>query len=106
MHPDSVRFPEPITYTELTPRLLSWECETWLANYKETLLAELLDESGPSIPRKLLTQAVNEADSLASLTPFPALFLPALVEEKVSAAKVWLERQRQLLGGSEIALSA
>ncbi|HEY3854836.1 MAG TPA: hypothetical protein VGO67_10625 [Verrucomicrobiae bacterium] len=46
---------------------------------------------------RLVTQAVNEADALASLTPVPTLVLPALAEEKVQQAAAWSARQRSVL---------
>jgi hypothetical protein len=46
---------------------------------------------------RLVAQAVNEADALASLTPVPTLVLPTLAEEKVREVAAWSARQRSLL---------
>lgn len=105
MHSEPVRYLEPQTFTDLSPRALSAESEGWLKELKEELLESLAaDVSG--IPETMVFHALNEANSLAALTPFPLLFLPALAEEKLQAARVWSERQRRLLGGPEIALAA
>ena len=44
---------------------------------------------------------MNEADALAAHTPYPALFLPALAEEKAHTIANWQARQNQLLRRSE-----
>lgn len=106
MNPDFNRLPEVATYTDLAPRWLSAECEEWLAEYREQIVAGLLSEAVDLTPPALVEQAVNEADALASLTPFPALFLPALVEEKIAQVRAWNERQRRLLAESEVSFAA
>jgi hypothetical protein len=95
---------EPITFTGLAPRILPAGCWRKIASLKEALLTVLLAEYAESVPPQLLAQALNEAEALASLTPHPALFLPALAQEKVAAASAWAERQRQLRS-QEIALA-
>jgi len=70
--------------------------ETELEQLKARLLAPLLNEStdpAQSVPLRL---AANEAASLAWFTPFPLLFFPALLEEKVYAAQRQEARQRQI----------
>ena len=42
----------------------------------------------------LLHLALNEAEALAWLTPFPHLMFPVLAEEKAAALKHWTARQR------------
>jgi hypothetical protein len=103
----SDRFSEshPLTFTDLAPRLLSGACGQKIAALKEALLTVLLSEYAESVPPLLLAQVLTEAEALASLTPFPALFLPALAEEKVAEARAWTERQRRLRG-QEIAFGA
>ena len=44
--------------------------------------------------RHLLHLALNEAEALAWLTPFPHLLFPVLAEEKATALKHWTARQR------------
>ena len=44
--------------------------------------------------RHLLHLALNEAEALAWLTPFPHLLFPVLAEEKATALKHWAARQR------------
>ncbi len=105
MHSEPVRFLEPQTFTDLTPRALSAESEAWLTELNNELLESLADAVS-GIPEAMVFHALNEANSLAALTPFPLLFLPVLAEEKLQAARVWAERQRRLLGGPEIALAA
>ena len=55
---------------------------------------------------RLVTQAVNEADALASQTPVPVLVLPTLAEEKVKEAAAWSARQQSVLRSHSIALAA
>jgi hypothetical protein len=45
---------------------------------------------------KLLRLAAVEAEALAWLTPFPHLFLPALLEEKLEAARRYLAQQNDV----------
>ncbi len=58
-----------------------------------------------SVRADFLRLAVNEAAALAADTAFPALFLPALAEEKVRAAAHWAARQR-LIHDQTLALAA
>lgn len=106
MNTEPVRFLEPVTFTDLSPRALSAECEAWLTEYKEAFLAGLKGELGTSLSPEWIQHALREADSLASLTPVPSLFWPELATEKLAAAQAWQERQNQLLGGPEITLTA
>lgn len=106
MKTDPVRFLEPVTFTDLSHRSLSAGCEAWLAEYKEAFLAGLKGELGITLSPAWIQHALREADSLASLTPVPALFWPELATEKLAAAQAWQERQNQLLGGPQITLTA
>lgn len=67
-----------------------------LAALKARLTSELAAEAAGMLSAQAVKFAVNEADSLASTTPFPALFLPALAEEKVQNALAWQARQQAI----------
>lgn len=54
----------------------------------------------------LIRRAVNEADSLAILTPFPLLVLPELALEKVRESLAWVTRQRHILERSVMVVTA
>ncbi len=69
---------------------------------KSNLLKNRLKQGIPSeirgrIPDQLLNHAVVEAEALAWSTPYPLLFLPGLVEEKILGAGRWASRQREIL---------
>ena len=49
------------------------------------------------LPEPLVRQAATEAEALAWATPYPLLFLPVLVEEKIEGARQWASRQREIL---------
>jgi hypothetical protein len=72
---------------------------------KSALVARLSAEYAEVGPR-LVSQAVNEADALASLTSVPLLVLPTLAEEKVRKAAEWTAHQRAVLGGDHDAFAA
>ncbi len=44
--------------------------------------------------RHMLRLALNEAEALAWLTPFPHLLFPLLAEEKAAAVRQWAAHQR------------
>src|SRR5882757_7430605 len=69
-----------------------------LNELKAQITSQLIAESGGALSAHTVRLAVNEADSLAATTPFPALFLPALAEEKVRNALAWQARQRVIHG--------
>jgi hypothetical protein len=71
-----------------------------LTQLKERVTAELAAKFAGRLDREAIRQAVNEADALAATTPFPALFLPKLAEEKTDVAFHWHLRQRQILSRS------
>jgi hypothetical protein len=67
-----------------------------LARLRETLLAQLLEETRNPALRTALRRAALEAESVAWLTPIPLLVLPALLEEKARAARFYASRQAEL----------
>ena len=67
--------------------------ETELDQLKERLLEPLLDASGDPEQIAPLRRAANEAAGLAWFTPFPLLFLPVLLDEKIDAAQRQVARQ-------------
>lgn len=78
--------------------------ETDLDQLKERLLATYLknpDEGAEGTPLRL---AANEAAGLAWFTPFPLLFLPVLLEEKVAEARTLEFRQRRIREQTEALL--
>jgi hypothetical protein len=78
---------------EFGPRRIPVECSEAAAELKGRVAAELASEYRTVGPR-LIRQVVNEADSLAATTPYPALLFPVLAEEKVRNASAWATRQR------------
>ncbi len=71
---------------------------TELERLKERLLQQLLAETvqQPEL-NPAYRRAANDAVSLAWVTPFPLLFLPALLEEKAAEARVRTARQQAVL---------
>jgi hypothetical protein len=65
------------------------------------LSAEHLD-----VEPRLIYQAVNEANALASLTIVPLLVLPTLAEEKVQKVAAWAAHQRSVLHSDSFAFAA
>ncbi len=82
-------------------RQVSTACQNLWQQLKETVHRNLAAEYSGRLDHRKLQQAVNEADALAAHTPYPALFLPALAEEKAHAIANWQARQNQLLRRSE-----
>ena len=70
---------------------------TELDRLKERLLQELLSQAAdrPEL-NPAYRRAANDAMSLAWVTPFPLLFLPALLEEKAAEARQRMQRQEQV----------
>lgn len=75
--------------------------ETELEQLKARLLEPLLKNSLNPAQNAPLRQAANEAAGLAWFTPFPLLFFPALLEEKVYAAQRLQARQQRVLRQTE-----
>jgi hypothetical protein len=63
---------------------------------KGSQIQKFYAEAAGRLPESLFKQAVLEAEALASTTPYPLLFLPALVDEKVSKMEQWLKHQREV----------
>ncbi len=94
------------SFIQLTPtRLLSHE-EKVLRALKETLVAQLKVAYAGLLDESLIRRAVNEADSLAALTPQPLLFLPELAIEKAAETLQWLNRQLDILDRSITVITA
>ena len=64
---------------------------------KHRLSRKLALEIAGRVPDRLARQAVAEAEALAWSTPYPLLFLPGLMEEKLLGARQWVSRQREIL---------
>ena len=75
--------------------------ETEIDGLKERLLQPLLEKNGDQQAEAALRRAGTEAAALAWTTPFPLLFLPALLAEKVDRAEQHLARQRTILERGE-----
>lgn len=89
----------------LTPRWLGDDAAELLIGLRERLGAQFFADHGKTVPLSVLRRAMAEAESLALLTPFPHLFLPALAEEKVAAARQWVDRQQEILERTAVVLS-
>jgi uncharacterized protein (DUF2267 family) len=72
---------------------------------RERLRIELAQQHLNELPGHLIAQALRDADSVAALNPYPQLVLPVLAEEKVQAAKVWHQRQQQILEKTSLTLA-
>jgi hypothetical protein len=75
--------------------------ETELEQLKARLLEPLLNTAADPAQGEPLRRAANEAAGLAWFTPFPLLFFPALLEEKVNAAQRQQARQRRIIRQTE-----
>ena len=85
---------------ETSPRLTSLErgaTETELDRLRDHLLRPMLEEANDLALLDSLRRAANEAAAAAWLTPFPLLFLPALLEEKTRRASAHVARQKVIL---------
>src|SRR5262245_26431323 len=81
--------------------------ETELDNLKARLLQPLMEKTSDQDAEAALCRAGTEAAALAWTTPFPLLFLPALLDEKVDRAERYLARQKSILQrGSRRAMAA
>jgi hypothetical protein len=84
---------EPETRFELGAR---GALEAELEQLKQRLLEPLLSATTHPVEAEPLRLAATEAAGLAWFTPFPLLFFPALLEEKIDAAQRQELRQRQI----------
>lgn len=96
--------PQVSAFSEFGFRKFSADCSEKLTELKERVVADLAKEFS-ALNARLIGQVVNEADSLAATTPFPALLLPVLAEEKVRTASAWAARQ-QTIRDQTLALAA
>lgn len=71
--------------------------ETELDSLKDRLLRPLIEKTSDQQAEASLRRAGTEAAALAWTTPFPLLFLPALLDEKVDRAEQHLARQKTIL---------
>ncbi len=94
------------SYVDLPPRWLPDSSQQLLQQLKETLVRQLSVEFSGLLDENLVRRAVNEADSLAVLTPFPHLFLPVLAVEKVQETFLWLNRQQDIWERSVTVITA
>jgi len=69
------------------------QAEWALTTLKERLLRTMLPMGMDEEQTRFLRLAAGEAEALAWLTPFPNLFLPVLLEEKLDAAKQYVARE-------------
>jgi hypothetical protein len=69
------------------------QAERKLSKLRKRLFEASLPEVGDPAKLRLFRLAAGEAEALAWLTPFPHLFLPVLLEEKLDAAKQYVTRQ-------------
>lgn len=76
-------------------------CRTHVAARSRLLKDRLAQSLTPGLrgqaSERLARQAVTEAEALAWSTPYPLLFLPVLVEEKLTNARQWADRQQEIL---------
>ena len=96
----------PPSFVDLPPRWLPDASLHLLQQLKEALVQQLSVEFQGLLDETLVRRAVNEADSLAVLTPFPHLFLPALAAEKVQETFRWLNRQQDIWERSVTVITA
>ena len=80
--------------------------QTALEQFKHRLLQELLARMSRPEFNPVLRRAANEAASLAWTTPFPLLFLPALLEEKAARAVEQHQRQTHVRKRSRLLLTS
>lgn len=84
------------------------EAEARLDALKQVLVSEMLAKFDEPIHRASVQRAASEAASLAWLTPYPLLVLPALLEEKAASAIAHADRQTEIRRKSQglLALAA
>lgn len=71
-------------------------CRQKAHDLKDHVKLLLSNEFGDVLDTVKIQQVVNEADALATFTPFPSLFLPSLAQEKAVAAVTWQGKQNLL----------
>lgn len=70
--------------------------EAELDQFKDRLLDQLMSQATTAEVQAALRHAANEAAAVAWTTPFPLLFLPALLEEKAQSARRHAARQERI----------
>ena len=70
--------------------------ELELDSLKEKLLRPLIEKTSDQQAEAVLRRAGTEAAALAWTTPFPLLFLPELLEEKLDKAEQHIARQKKI----------
>ena len=70
--------------------------EAELEQLKNRLLRRTLDDAETPDLYEPLRRVANEAAALAWATPFPLLFLPALLEEKAAQARIQTAKQKSI----------
>ncbi|MBA4150742.1 MAG: hypothetical protein H0X66_21730 [Verrucomicrobia bacterium] len=93
----------PETRFELKPAVAPFRVteETELERLKNRLLNEALAKTEDVQLNTPLRRAANEAAAVAWVSRFPLLLFPALFEEKVRAARLQLQKQRQVRARSQ-----
>ena len=76
-----------------------------LERLKDRMLSLWVKETASPLLRKRLRQAVQEAASMAWLTPYPLLVLPLLMEEKVREVRRQMIRQQEIRARSQLLLA-
>jgi hypothetical protein len=74
-----------------------------LADLKAQLLARAINNAADETVARLFRLAAGEAEALAWQTPFPLLFLPVLLEEKLDAVHRYATHQARLTTSEEAA---
>jgi len=75
--------------------------ENELDRLTSRLMRPILEQANDLALLDSLRRAANEAAAEAWLTPFPLLFLPALLEEKTNKASSQVARQKAILKKTE-----
>jgi hypothetical protein len=88
----------------LEPRIVAAAHDETHARFeqlKRELLKPVVSETPEAALRRQLRLAANEAAAVAWTTPFPALFLPVLLEEKVAEVHQYTARQASVQEASQ-----
>jgi hypothetical protein len=79
--------------------------DTELDRLKNRLVNAVVEAGDEPALRRRLRQAANEAATMAWLTPYPLLVLPALVEEKAWEVRLHAQRQQEIRARSQALLA-
>lgn len=91
------RFSRPTRFNlEPTFAALQAQRQKAFEELKARLLTPVLDAALEPTFRRQMHLAANEAAAIAWLTPFPLLFLPALLEEKAAQVRQYAVRQEEI----------